>query len=487
MAIHSLKHRAFKIWAAVAVSGPLTLWLLSLMKDADGLAIPLAVLGVLFALAYALSGWLASRLALGLMPSLLQEAGIWERNGDIERAEIAYQKAMALYDSFLTAPAVRRRGIPPLVSRMARMYAAQTDRHSDADRFMERYLSTYPTDREIAETWLQTRTYQGGLTPGQQELATRIGDAHAGNAAIQMTLARLYLLTRRTDFPALQTYRRAMAAPPAKVSTLPLELAPIFIQEGRCDEWALPVYLVAARREPPEEDLRCALAACLRWIPLSDRNADWLTQARRILGAPDDDTLVRMSSGFVPPSGGYPAKGNPPRRDVDTGNALHDGPFKRLRDTAARLDRSRRHLRTSVVEALRRSPRLRHGFTWGLMAVLGVVAIVFLINTVGYLTISPTPDPPPAAPEPVAAPAPPMPYTLQVAAYLAPEHAERYLTVLKKQAIDAYVIKAHGNDKTWYQVRIAHFPDKATALAHGSDLKARGIIDDFYVAMDQRP
>ena len=80
-----------------------------------------------------------------------------------------------------------------------------------------------------------------------------------------------------------------------------------------------------------------------------------------------------------------------------------------------------------------------------------------------------------------------MPFTLQVAAYLKPEHAENYLEELRKQAIDAYVVKAHSNDKTWYQVRIAHFPDKAEALAYGSDLKSKGLIEDFYVAKDQIP
>ena len=122
--------------------------------------------------------------------------------------------------------------------------------------------------------------------------------------------------------------------------------------------------------------------------------------------------------------------------------------------------------------------------TWSLIAGLGVLFTVFLINTVGYLAPSPVPEPAPqaVAPPPVQAPPPPMPYTLQVAAYLKPEHAERYLKSLRKQAIDAYVIKAPGNEKVWYQVRIAHFPDKATARSYGSGLKEKGIIEDFYVA-----
>ena len=484
-----MKHTAFKIWAAAAVAIPMTLWLLSLLKTTGGAAAPLAVLSVLLVLSYVASGWLASRAALRLMPSLLHEAGIWERNGDIERAEKVYYKALALYDSFLVSPRARRIGIPSLVARMARMYAAQADKHEDANRFMERYLSAYPADRDIAETWLQIREYQGGLSPAQQELAARIGDAHRDDAALQLTLARLYLRAKRTDFPALQTYRRALSDPRAASSVLASDLSRIFVEEGRADEWALPVYLQAARRQPPPEALRCAIAACLRWIPPSERNAHWLAEAREILGNPDKETLVHMSSGFLPPSGSYPLHemaGRKPGRDA---------PRRVPGNLSAAVQRSAQQLKASVLrlwrkgsDHLRQSPGLRRGVAWGLIAGLGIVAGLFVVHTIGYLTPAPTSTPAPSAtpvpPQAAVVPPPPMPFTLQVAAYLKPEHAERYLKDLENNGIEAYLTRAHGDGKIWYQVRIAHFPTKAAALAYGSDLKARGLIEDFYVAKD---
>ena len=175
--------------------------------------------------------------------------------------------------------------------------------------------------------------------------------------------------------------------------------------------------------------------------------------------------------------------------ESDTSGLIHDSMLARMQGIGTRISQSRRRLQAMVVDHVRRSPGLRHAMTWSLITGLGVIAALFLINTVGYLTPSPVPEPAPqaVAPPPVEAPPPPMPYTLQVAAYLKPEHAERYLESLKKQAIDAYVIQAHGNDKTWYQVRIAHFPDKATARTYGSSLKEKGIIEDFYVAREQEP
>lgn len=487
MTIQALKHTAFKIWTAAAVSGPLSLWLLSRLNDAGGAVVPLAVLAALMALGYVGSGWLASQAALRLIPSLLHEAGLWERRGDINRAEAFYKKVLALYDSFLVSPAARRKGMPSLVTRMARMYAAQAENQEDAARFMEGYLSAYPADRDIAETWLRIREYEGALTPSQQELASRIGESHPEDATLQMSLARLYLREKRTDFPALQTYRRAMADPRSATAILASDVGQLFLDEGRSDEWALPVYLEAARRQTPPEVLRCGLAACLRWIPPSERNAHWLAEARTVLGDPGEETLIRMSSGFVPPSGSYPLHEAPPRPLVEAGQAAAGRWGGAVQTTLQQLNQSGHRLWRKGIELLRRSPRLRQGLTWSLITGLGVVAAIFLIHTIGYLTPSQPPQAPPETPQQAEKPPPPpMPYTLQVAAYLKPEHAERYLKTLRAQGIDAYLTQAHGNDKTWYQVRIAHFPDKATALAHGSDLKSRGLIEDFYVAKDPK-
>jgi len=478
---------AFRIWAAMVISVPLSLWVLSLLSNAGGLATPLGVLLILFTLSYAGSGWAASQLALRLLPPMLHEAGVWERSGDPNKAEKAYQKALAVYDSFLISPRARRIGVPLMVARMARMYAAQTDRHAAADPFMEAYLTTYPTDHEIAENWLQTREYSGGLEPQQQDLAARIGEAHVDNMAIQTTLARLYLVTQRTDFPALQTYRRAMASPLSK-STMAVDLAKVFIQEGRSDEWALPIYLSAAGQQPSWEELRCGIAACVRWIRPSDRNADLLDRVKRIIGPTDEDTLVRMSSGFVPPTGSFPAiDALGTETSVDNDGRAHDSMSNRLKRIGTRFNQVRHGVQAMVVDPFRHSPGLRRALTWSLITGLGVIAALFLINTVGYLTPSPVPEPQPVEPPPVVQPLPPMPYTLQVAAYHKPEHAERYLKSLRKQAIDAYVIKAHGNQKIWYQVRIAHFPDKDAARTYGSSLKEKGIIEDFYVAREQEP
>jgi hypothetical protein len=88
----------------------------------------------------------------------------------------------------------------------------------------------------------------------------------------------------------------------------------------------------------------------------------------------------------------------------------------------------------------------------------------------------------PTAAEPAAAPAVVKdPYTLQVAAYLKSEYALKFVDDLKQRGYDAYWIETASGGKTWYQVRIAHFPDPQSARDFGARLKQKGIIEDFYV------
>jgi cell division septation protein DedD len=86
-----------------------------------------------------------------------------------------------------------------------------------------------------------------------------------------------------------------------------------------------------------------------------------------------------------------------------------------------------------------------------------------------------------ADPAAVSAPPPADLFTLQVAAHLKQEYALKLVEDLKKKGLDAYWIETVSGGKTWYQVRIAHFPDQASAREFGRNLKWKGVIDDFYV------
>ena len=78
-------------------------------------------------------------------------------------------------------------------------------------------------------------------------------------------------------------------------------------------------------------------------------------------------------------------------------------------------------------------------------------------------------------------------FTIQVAAYLKVDHARRYAEALLEQGVHAYWTETLRRNKKWYQVRVSRFPDKTAARAFGEALKAKGIIEDFYIANYEPP
>ncbi|MBL0714666.1 MAG: SPOR domain-containing protein [Desulfosarcina sp.] len=472
--IHLLKNTAFRIWSAGLAALMVSLWLLPHTGEAVSIFKPLLIVGILFAAAFSGIGWLTDRIVRIQLRPLLHEAGILERGGMGLAAERAFENALALLDSFMVTPRHRRYYLRALGKRMARFYAAQAEKNDQAVKWITRYLRAYPGDGAIAEVWLQDMESRSGWTKSQQDLATRIGEARSDDRRVQAALARLYIRAHRTDFPALQTYRRIMEDPDWGLGPMVLDLARLFIKEGRADEWALRAYVHAAQRRAPSENLLCGLAACLRWIQTSERTRDLLTQARTLIGASGENDLERMSSGFFPPTTRFES-GAEAARPL---SVFHSGYIRVVHLTGDLGNWMGRGIQTATAGMT--STRLPTLLKVGLIVGLAIAAITLLFNTAGHLVRPPSPPPPP--PPKVAVKIEPTPYTLQVAAYLKPEHAERYVQGLQGKGLDAYRIEAQGHQKTWYQVRVGHFPTKAAARSHGRELKAAGVIEDFYVA-----
>jgi hypothetical protein len=130
------------------------------------------------------------------------------------------------------------------------------------------------------------------------------------------------------------------------------------------------------------------------------------------------------------------------------------------------------------------SRRVKSVLKWSAMGSFMIGVGWLLINTAMHM--ADTLKPAEKAPVPVVAPVTD-PFTLQVAAYLNETDARHYVEQLKGQTLDAYWTRATSSNKTWYQVRIAHFKTKAEARAVGEDLKRRQLIGDYYVANYKRP
>ncbi len=474
-----LKNCAFRIWCAGLLAFVLSLGLLTQTGEAAALGTPLLVFALIYGAVFVSLGWLTNHIVRIQLDPLLHEAGILERGGMGLEAEQAFDKSLTLLDSFLISPRRRRRYLRILGERMARFYAAQAEKNGRAFQWITRYLNAHPEDGAIAEVWLQDMEGLAGWTKTQQDLAARIGEAHSGDRHIQTILARIYISAARTDFPALQTYRRVMTAPEGAPGPMIGELARLFIKEGRADEWALTAYVQAARQGASSPDLLCGLAACLRWIQDAERNRGLVKQARQITGPIGKDELERMSSGFLPPTGRL----EPVAGSIQSSARLRAG-FGWTADRFRAMGRGLAQGAQKAAVALR-SPRLRKVLKAGLIGGLALIAAALIFSTAGHL-VKPPPPPPPPAPE-VAVKIEPAPYTLQVAAYLKPGHADRFIRILKAKGQDAYRVEARSHQKIWYQVRVGHFPTKAAARAHGQQLKTEGAIEDFYVANYRKP
>jgi hypothetical protein len=482
MILSFLRHTAFRIWAAVLLGGLASLALLPFFQTYLGLESNVLITAVVLLIFFLAAGWASNRWALRKTVHLMAAAGAFERDGMYIEAEDAFQRAMALFDSFLISPFVRRKRSVSLGARIARFYLARSRRDHTSEDFLAAYLKSNPKDGEVAQHWLHQMESRGGLGEEHQELASRIGEAQPKNRYIQHTLARFYLLVERADFPALQTYRRICSGndpvPPEFIDGL----ARLFLKEQRADEWALGIYLQALAHNGDRAGLKRGLAACVHWMPVTENNRQRMQTARRYLQGIDANSLKKMAAGFNPP---VPPKPAPKvRRRIRPGAVLAVA----ARNLSGFIGLLLRRIIEQLKQAagvVQHSRKLRRVLTGILLSglVLGIGGLV--VNTVSHLKVA---EPAPTEKEPE----PPIsiitdPFTLQVAAYLMPEYAKGYVRELKNRGLDAYWSEAVRGDKRWYQVRLSHFATKQSARDYGEKLKSEGIIDDYYVANYRRP
>ncbi|MEE4609262.1 MAG: SPOR domain-containing protein [Desulfobacteraceae bacterium] len=385
---------------------------------------------------------------------------------------------MAIYDSFLPSPLARSGLRDLLTARLARFYLARPDKDPAGLEALRSYLKNHPDDRVVAKAWLRAVACQPVWDEADEAAADGIAEARADDAGIQQVLGRRFLSAGRTDFLALEVYRRIIRREPAEAAWWRRRLATLFLNEGRCDNFALEIYL-AAWNEEDRSDLRRGLAACLIHLEAEAGNRRMLSRARALLGDADEVDLEIFAEGFRPP------------RSSAVASMRAQPPGRRVREAGAAAWAHLGRQIGGVRALLRGSPTVRWvaGGVGG--AVVVAAAAAMLYNTYGHLREPAAPTAPPPAQAEVEKPleivAVTDPFTIQVAAYLKREHAERFVAELRAKGLDAQWQEAHSQDKTWYQVRISHFPDKAAALDYGQRLKREGIIDDFYVVNYDRP
>jgi hypothetical protein len=475
---HFFRHNAVCLWATLLVGGMGGLWVLPLLQPVVGIDfIPFVVAGGLAAV-FLFTTWSFNRAGLRRVARLMRSADVAEREGLAVEAEADFQEALAALDSFWVAPSGRRNALMRLTGRLARFYLAQARFNLAAEEFLTRYLAVRPEDEEVAEQWVRQAEGRGGLREEHQDLAARLGAAHPGNAAIQLAQARLFLMLERTDYPALRSYRRVCEAPERAPEEFRQDLARLLNKSGRSEEWARQGYSQA-----PETDL-----------PAAGRGREALRvpadspEEREPDPEPAADEWAEPEAAFRISAADAEDEEGPEEREsllADRRSARsYLRWFAQAMDAAAgaALSASQR-LGAALARAIRfgyRLPVLRYVLGVLLIAGVGVGGLWLAIDALDLFDRTASEPAGAATPAPAADPAPD-PFTLQVAAYLKPEHALKRVEELKNKGLDAYWTETSSGGKTWYQVRISHFPDQQSAREYGRSLKGKGLIDDFYV------
>jgi len=450
-----------------------------------GLEWALALAAPVFVAVFYAVGWLFKRFGLNLVQRHISEASVWERAGKTPQAEKLLRKAVAVFDSFLISPLNKESRSRRLTGHMARFYLTQTDISPEGEDAIMAYLKMQPEDQAVAEAWLQRLENRVRDPKDLESLLFSLGKSQSDSPKIQTLIARRYLLDGRTDFQALQTYRRFIENNKTPDESMIIHMAELLFKKGRMDAWVLKAYLTAYKLDRNRRHLIHGIAACLHGTQPDSTNSTYFEEARALLSKIDKTTLKKLAAGFKPAAVPKEKPAIAPRTSlVKTLTTATLGTARTMTNGITAALAISAGLPVKVYRHIREYPKLRPILRWTAMGLAGAGLAILVINTADYLMQSP--------PEPEKIETPPAavitdPYTLQVAAYLKIEHAEKYVAQLKDLDLDAYWTKAQGAKSKWYQVRLSHFPDKASARTYGDSLKAKGIIDDFYVANYQHP
>jgi hypothetical protein len=416
---------------------------------------------------------------------LIGEATVWDRAGMAREARQALAKAEATLNSYLFSPFSRRTPARQLLAQLARFQLSQSHTESPSDTIVGAYLHHFPQDRDAAIKWLEGVLAGRPVNQQSYDIAAGIGATHVDDMAIQRMLAQFYLGQGCCDFTALNTFRHLMDGQAPLADDLLDGIIDLFISQQRVDALALSVYVTGYQRGRTDPLLVAAIAACRRLVHSTPLTCADVKKAETILAGMAPSQRQAMVSQFLPEIDAEqrPATRRHSRIRWPELRPILDKAWAGIRASGATMVAASTYIGHCAKGALF-SKRTRTTLKWMVLGLFGLGAGWLMVSTA--LQLLEDFKPAEKVPTPISASVSD-PFTLQVAAYLSEDDARRYVDQLKKQGLDAYWTRASGNNKTWFQVRISHFKNKAEARSMGDQLKSRNLISDYYVANYKRP
>ena len=491
-----LRHFAVRLWGTVffgtaACILVLPFWQSILKLQWVTVPVVLVMLIIFFLLGFLMNQW-----GLAKIQRLIYEAGIWERGGVSDSARDVYERAVIIFDSFWLSPSARRKGELVIINRLARFYLSQPATMESAADLVKRHLLHHPEDPALARTWLEQIQTISRPTANDDLLAAQIGAVLSDDEQVQILLMQYYLSHQRHDFDALQTYRRVWEQASELPDAIWHALARMLLENRLLNDWTLQVYLKAhLSGEPYSLE---GIVAAYKYLQPHPGNQALLSQAESIRSGVDTDFLEKAALRFreaapVAAAAGISSKqvaGKPATVAMAEQALLGGQTLKRLVSAGILVVLRWISLAGRLVAKCRQlsvRPPGRRAYRLGIAAVAVIFTgvMIWVFSHQYYQGGAPDEQSSIQPPQTVKDTAL-KPFTIQVAAYLNPEDAKRYVSQLKKLGLDAFSTQAVSAQRKWYQVKVSSFETKLSAQEYGQKLKSQGVIDDFYVANFQK-
>ena len=421
--IRGIKSLGVRLWLTVLAAVPICFFIMPRMirmgMEAPAVIPAALIMGIIFVLIHLVFDLLGRR----LIHSLLEEARAWERAGLSPKAGRAYTKAAGIYDSFLLSPWAAGRISQGITGSLARFALTCEPDNPAFYGATQAHLRQFPEDETLAQLFLEQILRRGRAGRAEEDIITRMAEAHHGHRRLGPVLADILLDLGREDFAARKVFKSVLELPQVgeerKQRILELER-----------ESEMTLGQAAGRQNNIER------------VPGGQGMAKTiLSGAGRVFGMVFNGVMISLLAIM---QGLH-------RGSVFVGKGLY-----RL----WRGEHTARYLK------------------WGVVGIFGLGLVYFAGSTMVHLVKTGAWESSGGA----VVKKMPKPFTIQVAAYLKQKHADRFVNQLKEKGVTAVVKKVGGGGKTWYLVRVSEFTDKASATAYGKQLKARKIIDDFFVS-----
>jgi hypothetical protein len=424
--IRSLANFSLRLWILTMLAGPFCFffmpWVVRVFPGVHPVAAGVMMLGGL---------GLAIGTALDFMGrkwinASIKEGEIWERANILSRAEKHYAQAIRIYDSFLLSPFFTKKIGSHVAGSLARFTLTTELENPGFKLASAAYLKSNPGDETLAALWLDQLKKDGIAGPQEQEVLTALAGIHYAHNKLKIQLADVLLDLGRMDYPAKRLYKNLLDDP---------GLAP-------------------------------------------DLLLDYREKIHELLGEPE--AIIEKSVDRRVVSKSTPTLGLTQwfKRQIPVFVSFFKGVIKTSGMALASVLSFLIIFSGRAIALAREREKIGFYIRAGLLSVLSLWVLFFMWNTISHILKSTAVEKKPGIVEIQV----PKPFTIQVAAYLKQAHADRYLLVLNKKGIAAYIKKVGGGGKTWYVVRISEFSDKAGAAAFGKKLKDEKIIDDFFVS-----